>query len=84
MATLQESTMLSEHGVSPELLLHMLLSVCSNTTTQKLLKCIADIFLDFDVLLFDNYLVFWGYFFLLCVGGMLRFLAGKIIPLSRS
>lgn len=87
MATLQESTTLSERGVSPELLQHMLLSVCSNTTTQKLLKCITDIFLHFDVLLFDNYPVnyyYCYYYFLLCVGGMLRFLAGKIIPLSRS
>lgn len=66
MATLQESTMLLEHGVSLELLLHMLLSVWSNTTTQKLLKCIADIFLHFDVLLFDNYPVLFLFDFALC------------------
>lgn len=55
MATLQESTMLLEHGVSPELVLQMLLSVCSNTTTQKLSNGITNIFLHFDVLSFDNY-----------------------------
>lgn len=51
--------------MSPEILLHILLSVCSNTSALKLLNGITDMFLHFDVLSFDNYPVN-DFLFVLC------------------